>query len=572
MNTHPSGLSQADYAALAAKTDMRKIHAFIAKHGVAKWRELAKDATTQGWQTTTGAVFYDLRAPLYLMDQVYTPVLNSTPRWDKINAGYGIQPNWKAITNFDKTNVAPFVSEGNRNAYASVTEKNFSAPYVTLGSDDFVTFEAESASEGYDNNLGTAKEVQLLRFRRNQETTYLGGAGTLGANGNPLQLGTTPTPVAALNAAAAGGLVTGAYAACYCVALNYRAATNPGNTVTNGLTVQYGRVSADGSATDTINGGTAIVSAASNVAGPTTSPLPSVLFKVAPVAGAWGYAWFVQVNNSASFTPAPGSALLSAITTFSAFVYTGTTQYPAGTQAANYSGTGGYAGFSTDCSTNALDMDGLLTIASNSNYTTGLPTWSYPSGSSVTVLAGGVDLHGAGLTNGGMVGAVTEFDNALFAIQVATKTSPTRIYISTDVVNTFTQAFLVGATGSPQLNYFFPNGGQGNGGLAVETHIAKYFNKYALAGGAMIDVIHHPYLPTGTVLFDVNNLGIAYEHSRLGETRGVFVRRDTYGIDFAQTTRKYPFGVYSEEVLAVKAPQILGFIKSVGKFGATALF
>ena len=55
-----------------------------------------------------------------------------------------------------------------------------------------------------------------------------------------------------------------------------------------------------------------------------------------------------------------------------------------------------------------------------------------------------------------------------------------------------------------------------------------------------IDVKQHPYLPAGTVLFDVNRLQETYSNSRLGETRGVFVRRDTYGIEFAQTSRKYP--------------------------------
>jgi hypothetical protein len=85
-------------------------------------------------------------------------------------------------------------------------------------------------------------------------------------------------------------------------------------------------------------------------------------------------------------------------------------------------------------------------------------------------------------------------------------------------------------------------------------------------------VIQHPYLPKGTILFDVDNLGIAYQNSRLGETRGVFVRRDTYGIEFAQTSRKYPFGVFSEEVLAVKTPNIIAYIKGIGAFGVANQF
>lgn len=571
------------YKALHAKTDMGRVKAFIQEHGVAKWRQfvkaqgmnLAKDATSLGMTVGLGLNFIDLRAPAYMLDPVYTPILNSTPRWDKVNAGYGIQPTWKAVTQIDSTGTFPGVSEGNINAYSSFAEKNYSAPYVTLGTDDFVTYESISASEGYADTLSDAKMWELIRFRRLQERTYIGGSALNPGTGTPLQLGTTPTPAAALSALGNAtvnltNMPVGSYAAAYAVALTYRAVTSPANTITAGIVTQYGRVSADGSATDVINGGTAIVSAASPVAGPTVTGTKSVLFSVTPTAGAWGYAWFVQVNTTTTFTPAAASAKLTGITNgLSYFVYAGQTQ---GTQTAAYSGSGGYAGLSADNSTNALDMDGILTIASNSTYTTNLPTWSYPTTAGTTVLTGGVDLHGAGLTNGGMVGTVKEFDNILFAIQSTTLTSPTAIYISTDVVNCFRQAFMVGATGSPQINFFFANGARGEGGIDVNTHVANYFNAFALSGGEFIPIIHHPYLPTGTALFDCEDLGIAYSNSRMGETRGVFVRRDTYGIEFAQNTRKYPFGVFSEEVLAVKTPNILGFIKGIGSFGTANIF
>jgi hypothetical protein len=85
-------------------------------------------------------------------------------------------------------------------------------------------------------------------------------------------------------------------------------------------------------------------------------------------------------------------------------------------------------------------------------------------------------------------------------------------------------------------------------------------------------VIQHPYLPAGTILFDVDRLQETYANSRMGETRGVFVRRDTYGIEFAQTSRKYPFGVFSEEVFAVKTPNLIAFLTGLGKFGDTYVF
>jgi hypothetical protein len=580
-----SVIRQELFAQLIAKTDMRKVAALVKEHGKKAAREyvrehfskLAKDATSQGITTGLGLNFIDLRAPAYMLNPVWTPIRNTTPRWDKVNAGYGVQPQWKAVTALNANGMFPGVSEGNTNQYGSFTEKDYSRPYVTLGTDDFVTYEGISAAEGYEDTLGDGKMWQLLRFMILQEATYIGGASS-GSNGDvtSLQIGTTNTPVGVLSALnnatfVTGVLPVGSYAAAYAVALNYRAATSPTNTVPLGITTQYLRSNADGS-TDVINGGSAIVSAVSNVVGPTVTGTKTIQFNCTPQPGAWGYAWFVEINTSSTFTPNPALAKLTAITSASTVNIYGQTQ---GTQTAAYAGSGGYAGFATDLSTNSLDMDGLLTIASNSTYTTGLPTPVFNVNSFGTALAGGWDNHGAGLTNGGMVGSITEIDSILFAIQSAALTSPTRIYVSTDQVDGFRKAFLVGATGSTAANFFFQNGGPkgDEDGLSVQTKIADYQNVFALAGeNGFIPVIQHPSLPTGTILFDVDTLGAAYENSRMGETRGVFVRRDTYGIEFAQTSRKYPFGVFSEEVLACKTPNILAFLKGLGKFGAANLF
>jgi hypothetical protein len=574
-----SRITQAQFAQLMAKTDMRKVEALVRTHGKAAAREyvkehfskLAKDATTQGIQTGLGLNFLDLRTPAFMLQPVWTPIRNTTPRWDKVNAGYGVQPTWKAITSLNATGQDPFLSEGNTNSYGSFTEKNYSAPYVTLGTDDFVTYEGISAAEGYEDTLGDGKMWQLLRFMILQESTYIGGAGT-GALGGALQLGTTGTPVGVLSALnnaifVTGVLPVGSFAAAYALALNYRAATRPTNTVAAGITTQYLRANADGSA-DVINGGTAIVSAASNVVGPTVTATKTIQFSCTPQAGAWGYAWFVEINTSTTFTASPALAKLTAITPNSTVNIYGQTQ---GTQTAAFSGLNGYAGFATDLSTNALDEDGLLTIASNSNYTTNLPTASYTGLNAFgTALPGGWDNHGAGLTNGGMVGSITEIDKVLFTIQQAALTSPTRIYLSTDQVDGFTKAFMQGSTTGSTINFFKDMGSAG--GVEVENIVTRYFNRYALGNGAWIDVIQHPSLPYGTILFDVTTLGPAYANSRMGETRGVFVRRDTYGIEFAQTSRKYPFGVFSEEVLAVKTPNILAYIKGLGPFAQANLF
>lgn len=587
---HPSavtdgwnGISQANFAALMSKTNMRRIEALVEKNGPESWRafvkahgkSLAKDSTSTGVTTGLGLNFIDLRAPAYMLDPIFAHIRNSTPRWDKVNAGYGVQPQWKAVTQIDAAQQFPGVSEGNTNSNGQFTEVDFSAPYVTLGTDDFVTYEAISASEGYEDALGDGKMWQLLRFIRQQERSYIGGAGTTASRG-ALQITTCNTPTAALSTlngpANQSNLPTGSYGYGYAVALNYRAVTNPNNTVANGITTQYLRSNADGSG-DVINGGTSICSAVSGKFGPTVAvSAPTVLFHVVPQPGAWGYAWFVQVSSSSGVTANPAAAFLSGITTQAYFVYNGQTQ---GAQTAAYAGSGGYAGFATDLSTNSLDMDGLLTISANANYSTGLPVPSVSINSFGTAVASNVwNNHGAGLTNNGMPGTVKEFDAILFAIQQAALTGPTTIYLSSDQVGAFRTAMLVGATTGAASVYFFPEGGPATdgSGLSMNTLVARYHNVFGLPGGMFIDVKQHPYLPAGTIFFDVNKLQETYSNSRLGETRGVFVRRDTYGIEFAQTSRKYPFGVFSEEVLAVKTPNLIFVLNGLGQFGAANPF
>jgi hypothetical protein len=525
-----------------------------------------KDATGSTWSTGANLNFIDLRAPAFLLAPVYTPIRATTPRWGKVNAGYGTQPQWKAITTFDSGNTFPGVSEGNRNAYSAISEKDFSAPYVTLGTDDFVTYEGVSASEGYEDMLGTSHQVQLLRFLNMQEKTYLLGMGTGTQNAAALQLGTTNTPTlatATLPTIKGGtGLTTTHYFGMFCVALNARAAdqyrsyiqTNRQDklnvatsaaTVPTALSIQYTRTNADGS-TDVINTGSGKVSLASAAVLATTGAL---LAKVTEEAGAFAYAWFAQDGGTSTFTPAAASATLVGITAEPAFVYYG--QGSAGTQTAS--------ALSADWSTNALDEDGIFTIASNTNYTSGLPQPAYVK-----------DLHGAGLTNGGAVGVVTELQSALYQLALLL-VAPTAIYLSTDMVDSFTQAFMVGATTSPQLNFFAPVGR--SKALSIPNGVADYFDRFAVGSdNPYVPVIHHPYLPVGTVLIDVSSLGVAYQHSRVGETRGVFVRRDTYGQEFARTSRKYPFGVYSEERLAYRTPHMLAVLKGGGAFGQAALF
>src|SRR6185437_12870078 len=136
-------------------------------------------------------------------------------------------------------------------------------PYVTLGEEDTVTFEAEAAAQGFEDVNSTATLRLLQKTMRKEETALLGGNVSVA-------LGTPASPV--LSAAAAAG------------------ATLP-------------------SATYTLNGGSSMRSANATQAATLGQALSA---SVALVNGAVAYAWFVG---------AAGSESLQAITTLNSAIF-----------------------------------------------------------------------------------------------------------------------------------------------------------------------------------------------------------------------------------------------------------
>ena len=90
-----NGITQAQFAQLMSKTDMRRIEALVKENGPSVWRQfvqkhgksLAKESTSTGITTGLGLNFIDLRAPAYMLDPIFAHIRNATPRWDKVNAG-----------------------------------------------------------------------------------------------------------------------------------------------------------------------------------------------------------------------------------------------------------------------------------------------------------------------------------------------------------------------------------------------------------------------------------------------------------------------------------------------------
>lgn len=544
----------------------------LAKNIIAEqvWANHGESLTKAGVFTTTGFNFYDLRGPAYLIYPVNVYFRNSLPRIPKVNDGYGTMANWKATTNPGV--LYSGVPEGVRAPVATPNEQNYYAAYKEQGSEGSVTYTAEFAGEGYTDNLADEHLRDLHRVFLAEEGMMINGnSGVAGSNFTGFKLGTAPTPVG--TGTVAGGtngpvtthtvgalgnlgtpgnsdlpyttiLTTSNYVSVACVILT--AMGNPNNnqygyvtppTIAGGLTPQYLQTGADGS-TFTVNGGMSAVSVISSPVQATAGNL-TIRFSLPaanlPVLGAFGYAWFVDVESSS--TGSLGAAKFGGITT-TPFVFVSGT--PTGTQTATASN------LSTDNSYNSLDFDGLLTYAAN----TPGAYWK--------------DLYGGSLTSQ-KNGRVTELETLLEFIWQNYQTTVDEIWGDATAVNCLDQAVRWSGSNSSAMQFWYQRDGQNNllGGFVVSSYQSRYaFNEST--GAMAIPIRIHPMIPAGTLYFHkkVN----PYPQDRLPFVAGMLVQRDYYSIEWPQTSRKWPFGTYVHEVLAHNIPWLLGVVTGIGPF------
>jgi hypothetical protein len=102
-----------------------------------------------------------------------------------------------------------------------------------------------------------------------------------------------------------------------------------------------------------------------------------------------------------------------------------------------------------------------------------------------------------------------------------------------------------------------------NGMVGGGTVVAGYLSKFGYAGPVGIPITLHPDLPSGTVLFVSYRL--PYPQSGISNVLDVYNRREYYEINWPQTERQYPIGVYAEEVLRMRAGFALGMICNLAK-------
>src|SRR5271166_2022684 len=329
---------------------------------------LMKESLAKNVTISTGLSAYDLQAPAKNLFPIVTPLRNSLPRVARLNPGDAAR--WRTITSIMGSgfDAMGWVPEGQRSASMSYSASGtITQPYVTLGEEDTVTFEAEAAAEGYEDLNATATLRVLQKTMRKEETALLGG-------NTSLALGTPVAPT--LSASGAGATLPAATYSVIVVALSFEGYRN--SSVATGVATIKTITGNDGN-TYTLNGGSSMRSANATQAVTLGQTLNATLGTIP--AGAVAYAWYVG--------PA-GSETLQAITTINSATFSA--PLATGQQSASV--------VTADNSRNAtLAFDGLLTVGLNP------ATPSY-----VQALASGTAGTGTFLTSSGR-GSIVEIDN-----------------------------------------------------------------------------------------------------------------------------------------------------------------
>jgi hypothetical protein len=469
------------------------------------------DSIEKAISTGTGLIAYDLQAPAKNLYPVNTPIIKSIPR---VGGGVGTATNWRQVNAITGSgfNNTPWVPEGQRAGQMSYSTSNKAAPYVTIGEEDQVTFEAISAGRTFEDVQASMTMRLLQKMMLKEEAAVLFG-------NTSIALGTPATPV--LSVAAAGATLPAATYSVIVVALTAEGMQN--SSVALGVATSKTVTGADGK-TFVVNGGSSNKSTNATQAVTLGQSLSAT---VTAIQGAAGYAWYVGTA---------GSETLQAITSINSLIITA--PLSSGNQAAST--------VTADCSSNGTGYDGLLTTALKAG-----------SGAYLNYLATGTAGTGTVLTASGK-GSVNEIDQMMLTMWNNYQVSVDVLYVNGQQQKDITTRCLQSGS-APLLQYFAdPKAGEYalTAGGAVEYYYNPYLNK-------KIPIKVHPNLPAGTILGWAENLPVQYQSNEVPNVAEIKTRRDYYQIDWPIQTRAQQAGVYAEETLAVYAPFAFGVLANV---------
>lgn len=468
----------------------------------------------------TGLTFYDLQAPAKNLYPIITPFRNKIPRVGR-PGGFGTATNYKQITSINGSgyNAMGWVPEGQRSGRMSYTAVDKAVSYVTVGEEDSVSFEAESAAAGFEDINATATMRLLQKLMTKEEMAIIGGNRSLSL--------TTPT-APTVSASGTGATLAAATYVVYVVALTFEGFKN--SSLAGGVATSLLITGADGQ-TYTLNGGSSNKSAASSGQAVT---LGQTLFASTPVVnGAVAYAWYVGTAGNEKLEKITG---INSAAFNTALLGTG---QAATAITANNSVNANYA------------FDGLLTQTFNRQ----------GEGSYVNALATGTAGTGTVLTASGR-GTVVEVDNMLQSMWDNYRISPDCLFVNSQQMKDMTTKCLTNASG-PLLQYHQNAGDAKPYQLAAGGSLAFYFNPFNHQGGRMIPVAIHPDCPAGTIMGWAETLPAWYQSNNTPNVAEMITRRDYYRMDWPLRTRVREYGCYAEEALAVYAPFALGLITNI---------
>lgn len=519
--------------------------------------QLRKDVTTAGLSSTSQLLYYYLEQQAKNIYPVFYPILATTPRvsptWGGQRVG-GPGVNWKAVVAIANGG-APWTSEGNRNAYMNITTRNYSATFKSWGPDTKVTFFAQQAGLGFDDNLAIAQMAALNQLLNDEEKMILfGNSGPANVGGNGFALGTCATPVAT-TATTGGAIATGKTCSLFAVELTgwgtyyagliaYGLAS--GGQGKQGVQLPWVRQNADQSQ-DTLNGGTGIVSAASNVVTTGGGSANTVTGVVVGSTMAMGWAWFI--NSTDASAPTLANSYFAGVTSVPTIVITA---LPSTVTSQNGASTGANGtSLLTDNSWNTLDIDGISTWNIG---TTGATQQAYLK-----------NLQGAGWTSNGD-GTVKEIEDAADYLWSNFKISIDYIYLGGSLIQSFSRAVLTSASGpgAQRLIIDRSENGEISGGQIVSEYHWKYSNT---ARAKNVPIRAHPWLPQGVCLLDLTTNPYPAAGNAIPAVRRMVMLEDHFAIRFPYTNLQHQLGTYAfgtlEHYLAFGGGLICGVANKV---------
>jgi hypothetical protein len=429
-----------------------------------------------------------------------------------------VATHWDSITALNSGELPMGVLEGKRAGIQDVTKARNLASYATIGLESSLTFEQDLAAMGLDDQKALQIRTLLQAARIGEERIDVGG-------NCDVPLGTAPTVAA--TPSNTGGTLTNAASPYHIRVVALTLAAYKRSSLTAGIPTTHA-YTRGGGATTTVNGGASQVSAdaTATIASGTTG---SVACTVAAVPGAVAYAWFIGAD-------ATTNCRLAAITTVNAVTLTAVpSAITPGTGFAGVVGTN----FDADRSTNNLLYNGLISIIAK-------------SGSNALFASS----DNAQLSTDN-AGGCTQINGDLQAFWDNFKVSPTALIVGAQVLLDLS-SLVVKNGGAPLIRFQLDGNGRTPNAntITAGSVVGFYMNKTAQNGGQMLEVILHPDVPPGMIIYYSER--ISYPVPGVTNILQIKTQEEWRQIDWPLIEREYGVGVYARQVLQCYFPPAFG--------------